>query len=77
MGYLLLISTSGHQQFVVMLKNILRSPSSKKADTLEEEEAGVTHGNLFRTYKRECRRAFSQNLQMTLVKQTGLPHTNM
>jgi hypothetical protein len=36
----------------------------------EEKEMGITHGNLLRaswTYKRECRRAFSQTLQVTLV----------
>ncbi len=65
-GFLLLISASAHQQFVVMLKNILKSPSSKEADTLEEEGTGITHGNLFRTYKRECRLSLSHSLSLSL-----------
>ena len=36
------------------------------------EDTVVEHGDLLRTYKRECRRAFSQTLQVTLVMQAGL-----
>ena len=32
-GFLLLISASAHRQFVDTLRNILRSPASKEADT--------------------------------------------
>ena len=38
---------------------------------------GITHGNLLRTYKWECRRVFSQTLHVTLVMQGGLPRANM
>ena len=38
---------------------------------------GITHGNLLHTYKRECRCAFSQTLQVTLVMQAGLARTYM
>ena len=86
-GFLLLISASVHRQFVDTLRNILRSPVNKEADTgggtngyhtlktlnylvrhpqalkwiWEEEQMGITHGNLLHTYnllhayKRECR----------------------
>ena len=37
----------------------------------EVEQMVVAHGDLLRTYKRECRRAFSQTLQETLVMQAG------
>ena len=33
----------------------------------EEEERAIAPGNLLRTYKRECRRAFLQTLQVKLV----------
>ena len=38
---------------------------------------GITHGNFLHTYKRECRLAFSQTPQVTLVMQSGLPGTKM
>ena len=38
---------------------------------------GMTHGYRLRTYKRECRRAFSQTLQVTLVMQPALARTYM
>ncbi len=50
---------------------------SRKQGIREEEEMGITHGNRLRTYKRECPRAFSQTLQVTLVMQAGLARTNM
>ena len=38
---------------------------------------GITHGNRLRTYKRECPRAFSLTLLVTLVMQPALARTNM
>jgi len=38
---------------VYTLKNMLRSPEARKR-IREEEEMGITHGNLLRRYKREC-----------------------
>jgi hypothetical protein len=37
----------------------------------EVEETVVEHGDLLRTFKRECRRAFSHTLQATLVMRAG------
>ena len=43
----------------------------------EVEETVVAHSDVLRAYKRECRRAFSQTLQATLVMQAGLARTSM
>jgi hypothetical protein len=51
---------------------MLRTSASRKR-MREVAETVVAHGNLLRTYTRECRQAFSQ----TLVMQAGLPLTNM
>ncbi len=62
-GFLLLISASalrtvgGHAEEHF---EVSRKPGNGYG---RRKERGITHGNLLRTYKRECRRAFSQTLQ--------------